>query len=157
MYSELKGLGINIQLSDKTYCGKTIDVKFSGQLRNEQSLALERLLQHNTGILACTTAFGKTVTAIKLIAERKVNTLILVDKIALLEQWKEKLSEFLIVNEPLSADSTTTVKKRGRKKKVSMIGQLGAGKDTLSSIVNIGLMQSLSRQGEVKDCVNNLG
>ena len=66
-------------------------MEFNGQLRDEQSLALEHLLQHDTGILSGTTAFGKTVVAIKLIAERKVNTLILVDKVSLLSQWKEKI------------------------------------------------------------------
>ena len=39
-------------------------------------MALQQLLQHDTGILSGTTAFGKTIVAIKLIAERKVNTLI---------------------------------------------------------------------------------
>ena len=42
-------------------------------------------------------------------------------------------------------------------KKISIIGQLGAGKNTLSGIVDIAVMQSLSRLGEVKDCVKNYG
>jgi len=45
-------------------------------------------MQYDQGILNGTTAFGKTVTAIGLIAERKVNTLILVHTRILLEQWK---------------------------------------------------------------------
>ncbi|MBW1767723.1 MAG: DEAD/DEAH box helicase family protein, partial [Deltaproteobacteria bacterium] len=114
-------------------------------------------LHHDTGILSGTTAFGKTVVAIKLIAERKVNTLILVDKVGLLSQWKEKLSEFLIVNEPLPKIANTTHRKKGRKKKNSVIGQLGAGKNTLSGIVDIAIMQSISRLGEVKDCVKHYG
>ena len=142
---------------DKTNRGKKIDVKFNGHLRDEQSLALEHLLHHDTGILSGTTAFGKTVVAIKLIAERKVNTLILVDKVSLLSQWKEKLSEFLIVNEPLPEMADTTRKKKGRKKKISVIGQLGGGKNTLSGIVDIAIMQSISRLGEVKDCVKHYG
>ena len=86
-----------------------------------------------------------------------MNTLILVDKISLLSQWKEKLSEFLIVNEPLPEQPRHRSKKRGRKKKISVIGQLGAGKNSLSGIVDIAVMQSLSRQGEVKECVKNYG
>jgi len=70
-------LGVDIRFVDKTNCGKSIDIEFIGQLRNEQPMALEQLLQHDTGILSGTTAFGKTVVAIKLIAEKKVNTLIL--------------------------------------------------------------------------------
>jgi superfamily II DNA or RNA helicase len=154
---ELEALGIDVRFIDKTYGGKRIDVAFDGQLRDEQSLAFEYLLHHNTGILSGTTAFGKTIVAIKLIAEKKVSTLILVDKVNLLSQWKDKLSEFLIVNEPLPEPPPTANNKRGRKKKIGVIGQLGAGKNTLSGIVDIAIMQSLSRQGEVKACVKNYG
>jgi len=154
---ELEVLGIDVRFIDKTYGGKRIDVAFNGQLRDEQSLALEYLLHHDTGILSGTTAFGKTIVAIKLIAERKVNTLILVDKVNLLSQWKDKLSKFLIVNEPLPEPPSTVKKKRGRKKKIGVIGQLGAGKNALSGIVDIAIMQSLSRLGEVKECVKDYG
>ncbi|MBR9986261.1 MAG: DEAD/DEAH box helicase family protein, partial [Desulfosarcina sp.] len=157
VFCQLKRFGIDIRLIDKTFSGKRIDVEFKGQLRDEQSLALKSLLQHNSGILSGTTAFGKTIVAIKLIAEKKMNTLILVDKISLLSQWKEKLSEFLVVKEPLPQLPHTAVKKRGRKKKISVIGQLGGGKSTLGGIVDIAVMQSLSRQGEVKECVKNYG
>ena len=61
-------------------------VHFKGQLREEQAEAVRILVQHDQGILNGTTAFGKTVTAIGLIAERKVNTLILVHTRTLLEQ-----------------------------------------------------------------------
>jgi hypothetical protein len=44
-------------------------------------------------------------------------------------------------------------KKRGRKKTRSIIGQLGAGKDNLSGIIDIAVMQSLNRMGEVKGCI----
>ena len=154
---ELKELGVDIRFIDKTHSGKKIDVTFNGRLRDEQSLALEHLLHHDIGILSGTTAFGKTIVAIKLIAAKKVNTLILVDKVSLLSQWKEKISEFLIVNENLSDQHIITGKKRGRDKKSSIIGQLGGGKNTLGGIVDIAVMQSLSRQGEVKEYVHNYG
>ena len=154
---ELEEIRIEIRLVDKTYNGEKIDVEFNGRLRNEQTSALNNLLQHDIGILSGTTAFGKTVVAIKLIADKKVNTLILVDKISLLGQWEEKLSEFLIINEPLPEPEVTAKKKRGRKKEVSVIGQLGGGKNTLNGIVDIAVMQSVSRRGEVKELINNYG
>ncbi|MBN1930531.1 MAG: DEAD/DEAH box helicase family protein [Desulfobacterales bacterium] len=157
LVSELEELGIEIRHIDKTHKGRKIDVEFNGQLRDEQSLALNHLMRHDTGILSGTTAFGKTIVAIMLIAERKVNTLILVDKVSLQSQWKERLSEFLIVHEPLPEQPATSAKKRGRKKKVSVIGQLSSGKNSLSGVVDIALMQSLSRKGEVKECVKNYG
>jgi len=153
----LTDLGIDIRFIDKTNPGKNINVTFNGQLRDEQALALEQLLNHDIGILCGTTAFGKTVVAIRLIAERKVNTLILVDKVNLMSQWKKKLSEFLIVNETLPGQDLTANKRRGRKKNTSIIGQLGGGKNTLNGIVDVAVMQSLSRQGEVRECVKNYG
>ncbi|WP_330389453.1 DEAD/DEAH box helicase [Geosporobacter ferrireducens] len=116
---------------------------------------MDKLLKYDNGILSGTTAFGKTVVAINLIAERKVNTLIIVDKINLVSQWKKRLMEFLTINETLP--DTDAGKKRGRKKVKSIIGQLGAGKDNLSGIIDIAVMQSLNRMGEVKDCVKNYG
>ena len=53
------------------------------------------MLAHDTGVLAATTAFGKTVVAAWLIAQRGVNTLVLVHRRQLLDQWIERLSTFL--------------------------------------------------------------
>ena len=85
-------------MEDKTNHGKNIAVAFKGELRKEQRAAIASLTAHNNGILNATTAFGKTVTAIGLIAERKVNTLILVHTKALLDQWKSHLEEFLQID-----------------------------------------------------------
>jgi len=106
-----------------------------------------------TEYFQATTAFGKTVVAAKPIAKRKVNTLILVHRQQLLSQWKDRLTEFLEINEKLPE----LEKKRGRKKEQSLIGQLGAGKDNLSGVVDIAVMQSLNRAGEVKESVKNYG
>ena len=146
---------VKTNIIDETNTGRNIDVEFKGALRDDQPKALERLLEFDNGILCGTTAFGKTVVAIKLIAERKVNTLILVDKVSLISQWKKRLTEFLTINEFLP--ETVEPKKRGRKKVKSIIGQLGAGKNDLNDIIDIAVMQSIYRTGEVKDCVKKYG
>lgn len=64
------------------------------------------------------------VVAAYIIGQRKVNTLVLVHSSALLEQWKTSLEQFLDVQEPLPEPP----KRRGRKKRVERIGQIGAGK-----------------------------
>ena len=56
---------------DQTNAGRPIDVSFSGELRPEQEEAVQRLLSYNNGVLAATTAFGKTVAVIGMIARRK--------------------------------------------------------------------------------------
>ncbi len=151
----LTALDVDVNFLNKTNRGKNIDVDFIGHLRDEQPLAVELLLKYDNGILCGTTAFGKTVAAIKLIAERKINTLIIVDKVNLVSQWRNRLGEFLAINETLPAKDGG--KKGGRKISKSIVGQLGAGKNNLTRIVDIAIMQSLNRMGEVKDCVKNYG
>ena len=136
-------------ITDKTNSGKPINVQFKGVLRTEQMPAAEALLSNETGVLSATTAFGKTVIAANLIAQRKVNTLVLVHTQALLNQWKNSLSEFLRINETLPE----LPKKRGRKKERSVIGQLGGTKNTVSGIVDIAIIQSLISGDEVKELI----
>ena len=140
-------------IEDKTCVGNPIRVSFKGALRDEQVPAAEALLAQNNGVLSATTAFGKTVVAAYLIGQRKVNTLILVHTQALLNQWKQSLSEFLEIDESLPE----LPKKRGRKKERSLIGQLGGGKDNLAGFVDIAIMQSLISDEEVRDLVKDYG
>lgn len=142
-----------VNITDKRNYGRTIDVIFNGTLRNDQSDAVNEMIRHNCGVLAATTAFGKTVTAAAIIAEKQVNTLILVHTQALLSQWKHALSEFLVVNEMLPEQPH----KKGRKKQLSVIGQIGAGKRSSSGIIDIAVIQSLIRDNEVDDIVKNYG
>lgn len=137
---------VNMSTEDKRCAGRNIRVAFNGTLRPEQEPAARALLAEDMGVLSATTAFGKTVIGAYLIGQRKVNTLILVQSSALLEQWGSSLEQFLDIQETLPEPP----RKRGRKKKRSLIGQIGAGKDTHSGIVDIAIMQSLF-EGEEKD------
>lgn len=89
---------VKVNIVDKRFQGNSIDVSFYGDLREKQMEAVEELLAVSNGILHANTAFGKTVTAIAMIAERQVNTLIIVDRVSLLEQWRERLSVFLNIS-----------------------------------------------------------
>jgi len=144
---------IDLTVAEKSNQGKTINVEFNGVLRSEQQDAVNALMKYDNGVLSATTAFGKTVIGANLISLRKVNTLILVHRQQLLRQWKERLSQFLLINEELPE----LPQKRGRKKRVSLIGRLGGGKEQLTSIIDIAIMQSLNSAGDVKDCVKNYG
>ncbi len=149
----LADAGVKAGISDKTQKGKSIHVAFKGILRDDQSEAACELLKHDTGVLSATTAFGKTVIAAKMIAERKVNTLILVHRQQLLDQWNDRLNTFLNIDEALPP----LEKKRGRKKAQSVVGFIGAGKSRPSGIVDIAIMQSLNRGGDVKPLVKDYG
>ena len=140
-------------IEDKTNHGRQIDVAFKGTLRKEQQTAMSCMLPHNIGTLSATTAFGKTVFAIAMMAERKVNTLILVHRKSLLDQWKKHLEDFLEINEVVINDS----KKRKSKKQQSPIGTLYSGKDSIHGIIDIALIQSCFDGNEVSPFVENYG
>lgn len=151
--SSLYEAGVGVSWSEKTNTGRPIQVIFKGVLREEQQLALNAMLEHDKGVLAAATAFGKTVIAAKLIAERRTNTLILTHRRQLLSQWTSRLNEFLSIDEALPPDE----RKRGRKRQPSLIGQIGAGKDRPSGIIDVALMQSLARSVDIKDRIRNYG
>lgn len=142
----LEQYGVATILDDRRCAGRSIDVSFSGELRTEQEPAAQALLARDTGVLSATTAFGKTVIGAHLIGQCKVNTLILVPSSALLVQWKASLEQFLSIQEVLPEPP----KKRGRKKEVSLIGQIGSGKNTRGGIIDIAIMQSLFEGDERK-------
>ncbi len=86
----LRDLHIAPRIRDERSVGEPLDVPFQGTLRPEQQVASGALLPHDIGVLAATTAFGKTVLAAWLIAQRGVNTLVLVHRRQLLDQWVER-------------------------------------------------------------------
>lgn len=134
----LKDNGIACDLRDERFPGKPLHADFVGTLRPDQDLAVTAMLQHDAGVLCAPTAFGKTVTAAAIIARRGVNTLVLVHRTELLKQWQERLQAFLGVGK-------------------GVVGTIGGGKAKPTGHIDIAVMQSLSRQGEVNALVENYG
>jgi superfamily II DNA or RNA helicase len=130
--------GIRCDLIDERVAGVALDIRFAGTLRADQELAVAAMLRHDAGVLCAPTAFGKTVTAAAMIARRGVNTLILVHRTELLRQWQERLQTFLGVG-------------------AQVLGTIGAGKSRPTGKIDIAVMQSLSRQGEINPLVENYG
>jgi superfamily II DNA or RNA helicase/very-short-patch-repair endonuclease len=96
------------------------------------------MLAHDIGVFSAATAFGKTVVAAWLIAQRRVNTLVLVHRQQLLDQWIERLSAFLNLSP-------------------AEIGYIGGGRRKLNGTIDVALIQSLVRKGVVDDCVAEYG
>ena len=149
----LKEKGVAFRLDDKTNHGRKISIHFNGELRKEQQEAVNTLTSNNTGILSATTAFGKTVAAIGIIAKRAVNTLILVHTKALLDQWVQRLEQFLVIDEIPKVEEG----KRRRKQSLSPIGTLSSTGNKLHGIIDIALMQSCISDNEVKSFVKDYG
>lgn len=148
-----KSNGVEVGIEDKTNPGQRIDVEFMGSLYEEQQRAIEALEAHRCGTLYATTAFGKTVTAAALIARKKVNTLILVHTKALLDQWRERLEEYLSTDFQPEQQS----KGRGRRKKFQQFGALSSIENTLNGKIDIALLQSCMSDNEVKPFVHHYG
>lgn len=129
---------VTLHLRDERYAGVALDVSFAGTLRPDQQAAANAMLKHDIGVLCAPTAFGKTVMAAAMIASRGVNTLILVHRAELLKQWKERLQTFLQVGKEI-------------------VGTIGAGKARPTGKIDIAVMQSLSRQGETSERVEQYG
>lgn len=149
----LRENNVDVEIQDKANPGLPIAVEFNGQLYSEQEQAIEELARHRCGTLYATTAFGKTVTAAAMIARKKVNTLILVHTKALLEQWRKRLSEYLITDFRPEEQH----KGRGRRKKFQQFGALSSTENTLNGKIDIALLQSCINDNEVKPFVREYG
>lgn len=134
----LRENNISCNLSDERFGGMQIDVSFAGTLRLDQEAAVSAMLHYDTGVLCAPTAFGKTVTAAAIIARRGINTLVLVHRTELLKQWQERLQVFLGVGK-------------------GVVGAIGGGKAKPTGKIDIAVMQSVSRRGEVSPLVENYG
>lgn len=133
-----KSLAIKVNLIDERFQGETIQEKFHGTLSVGQQEALENLYKHQYGVLSAATGFGKTIVAVAMIARRRVNTLVIVHRTQLLQQWKEKLAAFLNIS-------------------TSSIGQFGGGKHKPTGSIDVATIQSLNHGGELKSIITQYG
>ena len=134
----LADLKIKPVLKDERFDGTTLQSRFQGVLRPEQEAAVDAMAAFETGVLSATTAFGKTVVAAKLIALRGVNTLVLVHRQQLQEQWVERLASFLEIPR-------------------EEIGRIGGGRKKATGRLDVALIQSMVRKGIVNDLVGDYG
>jgi superfamily II DNA or RNA helicase/very-short-patch-repair endonuclease len=138
IHTLLSDLPIDVDVRDERCAGMPLEVLFTGQLRPEQQAAAHNLLDHDIGVLAATTAFGKTVVAAWLIAQRAVNTLVLVHRRQLVDQWIERLAAFLNLDR-------------------KQIGRIGGGKKKAHGMLDVAVVQSLVRKDVVNDLVGDYG
>jgi len=113
-------------------------LNFAGKLFDDQQQAANAILKSDNGVLSVPTAFGKTVIGIYILAARKVNTLILVHRRQLLDQWVERLSTFLDLDP-------------------NSFGKIHGGKRKITGFIDVALIQSLNRKGIVDDMVGEYG
>jgi len=130
--------GIEADQQDERHTGSALAVRFLGRLTEEQESAAQAVLSHDTGVLAAATAFGKTVVASRIVVERQRNTLILVHRRQMMDQWVARLGAFLDIDP-------------------KNIGVIGGGRRKPTGCIDVALLQSVVRKGEVSDLVADYG
>ena len=128
----------SVEIEDLRNAGTPIDVQFSGNLTKDQNKAVAAILNHDQSVIVAPPGFGKTVLGTYLIAARKLNTLVLVHRQPLMEQWKTQIGVFLNISP-------------------KMIGQLGGGKRNLTGQIDVAMIQSLVRKTGIADCLSDYG
>lgn len=134
----LAGYDIPLAIEDKRNEGEPVEFRFQGRLTGMQEEAVKVLLSHDDGVFVAPPGTGKTVVGAFLTAARGRNTLVLVHRKPILDQWVARLSSFLGV-EPKS------------------IGRIGGGKNLPTGRLDVAMIQSLVRKGNVNDLVARYG
>jgi superfamily II DNA or RNA helicase len=129
---------VDLVVQDERTIGDDLEVEFHGDLSAEQTRASKALTGADTGIFVAPPGTGKTVLGIHQVAERARSTLILVHRTQILEQWRAQLADFL----ELPAKE---------------IGQIGGGKRKITGKLDVAMIQSLVRKGDVADEVSRYG
>jgi superfamily II DNA or RNA helicase len=134
----LEGLGIELELTDERSGGTSLDAHFTGELEPAQAKAAQGMLGDDLGVLCAPPGSGKTVIATQMIAARGRSTLVLVHRKPLLDQWKERLSQFLDVDP-------------------GAIGTIGGGRRKPTGLIDVAMIQSLARRAALEESLAGYG
>ena len=129
---------INIVIDDKRVSGEPTDFAFHGELNPLQERALKEMLKYDNGVFVAPPGVGKTVLGIKLIVKRQVNTLVLVHRKPLLDQWRAQIASFFDMD-------------------VKKIGQIGGAKDRATGVIDVAMLQSMDKEDGVDDRIRQYG
>ena len=121
--------------------GKDININFNGSLFDYQVNIVDKYINHvgdsGGGLLDVEPGKGKTVMALNIISKIKTKTLVVVHKTFLMNQWKERIEQFI----PSA--------------KVGFIQ--GKTIDTEDKDIVIGMLQTLSTKNFSEDLINEFG
>ncbi|MCI0500117.1 MAG: DEAD/DEAH box helicase family protein, partial [Epsilonproteobacteria bacterium] len=126
----LNSANIKYQIKDERLEEKKKFPTLQYTLREEQKVCIEAIKKKDFSIFVAPPGFGKTLIASKMISIRGVNTLIIVNKNMLLDQWIERFKEYLGIPK-------------------NEIGILGKSQNTLNNHLDIATMQSLKNNPQM--------
>lgn len=130
---------ISENIIDKQSNGKSIDIKFNGDLRPLQkeimAEVLPKLKKLSGGVLCLPCAAGKTVLSLYLASLFKVKTLVIVHKGFLVKQWKERIGQFTNAS----------------------VGMIQGTKLDINKDIVIGMLQTVAKDKHSRDIYNDFG
>jgi len=118
---------IDFEFDDLRKKAKSILFVHDLSLRKHQHIAIEASNKKDFGVIVAPPGSGKTIMALKIIAEKQQPTLIIVHRKQLLEQWSERIEAFLKIPK-------------------NEIGKIGQGKIKIGKHITIGMIQSLGKK-----------
>ncbi|GGD39040.1 DEAD/DEAH box helicase [Malaciobacter pacificus] len=124
---------VKFSIEDKRVFSNIETKKVQFKLRPEQNDAIDGIMKSDFSICVAPPGFGKTLIGAKMFEQRACNTLIVVNKNMLLNQWIERFVDYF-----------------GYSKKD--IGYLGKGHNKLNGYMDVATMQSLKNDPSI---INN--
>lgn len=134
----LQSHGSRLEVEDLRFGGHPIQVDFQGSLTGLQEAGSHALMEEDIGIFVGPPGTGKTVLGAFMTAARGVNTLVLVHRKPLLEQWRAQLQAFLGLE-------------------AREVGQIGGGRHKPTGRIDVAMIQSLATRQGVMDLVGEYG
>ena len=130
--------GISLDFRDERRKLPTVNFDFSASLLAHQEVALQAVRQKDFGVIVAPPGSGKTIIALKIIAEKQQPALVLVHRKQLLDQWVERIETFLGIPK-------------------HEIGVIGKGKMKPGKKVTVATIQSLPKAFEKPEFATSFG
>jgi superfamily II DNA or RNA helicase len=138
IYKICQTQGEAIEFIDARQTLELVTFNFTGELRPLQVPAVESCLKKDFGLLESPTGSGKTTMALYMIAQRSQPALIVVHTKELLNQWIDRIEQFLNIPKP-------------------QIGIIGSGKFKIGAKITVAMIQTLYKKTEqVADHIGNV-
>ena len=141
-YFGIKKFGLPNEINIKEQEGETININFITDLRNYQVDVCNNILNYlkinHSGLVSVYTGWGKTCAALWIASKLKLKTIIIVHTENLLEQWKDRIYDFLGID-------------------MDDIGIIQGKKIDTSKNICIAMIQSISMKEYPVDTFKNFG